>query len=134
MFASSFVSERRAGGIRVVRETDGILAVCLEGEFDLANAPTLVDQIDLALETGKDLVLDLSEATFIDSSVINVMMRASKAAGERQQTMVLQLGTAAIVERALEIARIELVLTRAHDRQEAVRTIQKRAVPVKPES
>lgn len=134
MFASSFVSERRAGGIRVVRETDGILAVCLEGEFDLANAPTLVDQIDLALETGKDLVLDLSEATFIDSSVINVMMRASKAAGERQQTMVLQLGTAAIVERALEIARIELVLTRAHDRQEAVRTIQKRAAPVKPES
>lgn len=134
MFASSFVSERRAGGIRVVRETDGILAVCLEGEFDLANAPTLVDQIDLALETGKDLVLDLSEATFIDSSVINVLMRASKAAGERQQTMVLQLGTAAIVERALEIARIELVLTRAHDRQEAVRTIQKRAAPVKPES
>lgn len=134
MFASSFVSERRAGSIRVVRETDGILAVCLEGEFDLANAPTLVDQIDLALETGKDLVLDLSEATFIDSSVINVMMRASKAAGERQQTMVLQLGTAAIVERALEIARIELVLTRAHDRQEAVRTIQKRAAPVKPES
>lgn len=134
MFASSFVSERRAGSIRVVRETDGILAVCLEGEFDLANAPTLVDQIDLALETGKDLVLDLSEATFIDSSVINVLMRASKAAGERQQTMVLQLGTAAIVERALEIARIELVLTRAHDRQEAVRTIQKRAVPVKPES
>lgn len=134
MFASSFVSERRAGTIRVVRETDGILAVCLEGEFDLANAPTLVDQIDLALETGKDLVLDLSEATFIDSSVINVLMRASKAAGERQQTMVLQLGTAAIVERALEIARIELVLTRAHDRQEAVRTIQKRAAPVKPES
>lgn len=134
MFASSFVSERRAGTIRVVRETDGILAVCLEGEFDLANAPTLVDQIDLALETGKDLVLDLSEATFIDSSVINVLMRASKAAGERQQTMVLQLGTAAIVERALEIARIELVLTRAHDRQEAVRIIQKRAVPVKPES
>ena len=37
--------------------------------------------------------------------------------------MVLQLGTAGIVERALEFGGIYRVLPRAHDRQEAVRTV-----------
>lgn len=130
MFASSFGSEHHAGVIRVVPETDEIVAVCLEGDFDLANAPALGDQIDRALDTGNDLILDLSEATFIDSSVINVLVQASKAATGREQTMVLQVGTAAIVERVLELVRIERVLPRAHDRQEAVRIIQQKAETV----
>lgn len=130
MLASSFDSQHREGVIRVVRETDGILAVCVEGDFDLANAPALGDQIDLALETGRNLILDLSEATFIDASIINVLVQASKVVGGRRQTMVLQLGTAAIVERVFEITGIERVLTRAHDRQEAVRIIQQQAVTV----
>lgn len=126
MLASSFGSEHRAGAIRVVPETDEIVAICLEGDFDLANAPTLDDEIDRALEGGKDLILDLSEASFIDSSVINVLIRASRAAVDRKQNMVLQLGTAAIVERALEIVEIEQVLPRAHDLQEALRLIRER--------
>ena len=130
MFASSTGSEHREGVIRVVPETDEIVAVCVEGDFDLANAPALGDDIDRALDSGNDLIVDLSEATFIDSSVINVLVRASKAAGAREQTMVLQLGTAVIVERVLEIARIERVLPRAHDRQEAVRIIQQQAEAV----
>jgi hypothetical protein len=44
--------------------------------------------------------------------------------------MVLQVGTAAIVERVLELVRIERVLPRAHDRQEAVRIIQQKAETV----
>ena len=130
MVASSLGSEHREGVIRVVPETDEIVVVCLEGDFDMANAPVLGDQIDRALESGDNLILDLSEATLIDSSVINVVMRAVKAAGGREQTMVLQLGTAAIVERVLEIARIEQVLPRSHNRQEAVRIIQQQAETV----
>ena len=120
-------SEHRDGVIRVAPETGEIVAVCLEGDFDLANAPALEDQIDRALERGKHLILDLSEATFIDSSVIHILVRGSKAAGGREQTIVLQLGTAAVVERALEVAEIERVLARAHDRQEAVRMIRQKA-------
>lgn len=124
MLASSLGFEHRAGAIRVVHETDGIVAVCLEGDFDLSNAPDFADQVDRALEGKNDVILDLSEATFIDSSVINILFRASRAVRGSTQTVVLQLGTAAIVERALGLANIERVLPRAHDRQEAVRTIQ----------
>jgi anti-anti-sigma factor len=129
MLASSVDSDHQ-GVIRLVPETDEILAVSLEGAFDLANAPALGRQIDRALETGNGLIVDLSKATFIDSSVINVLVRASKAAGARGQAMVIQLGTAALVERVLELARLEQVLPRAHDRQEAVRVVQQRAKTV----
>lgn len=125
--ASSLGSEHRAGAIGVVPETDEIVALTLEGDFDLANAPDLADQIDRTLEGGKDLILDLSEATFIDSSVVNVLVQASQAAGAREQAVVLQLGTAAIVERVLEIVNIEQILPRAHDRREAVNLIQQAA-------
>ena len=127
MHASSLGSEHRNGVIRVVPETDEIVAVCLEGEFDLTNAPSFRDAADRASEHGDGLILDLSEATFIDSSVIHVIVRAAEAADGSERVVVLQLGTTAIVERALEIANIEQVLPRAHDRQEAVRIIQQKA-------
>ena len=117
-------SEHRNGVIRVVPETDEIVAVCLEGEFDLTNAPSFRDEADRALETGDGLIFDLSEATFIDSSVIHVLFEAARAVKGKDQTVILQLGTAPIVERALEIVDIDRVLPRAHNREEAVRMIQ----------
>ena len=127
MPATASGSQRREGAIRVIRQTGEIVAVCLKGDFDLANGPALADQIDHALDGGHNLILDLSEATFIDCSVIDVLVRASTVAREREQTMVVQLGTAAIVERVIHLAGIERVLPRAHDRQEAVQIIQQQA-------
>lgn len=117
----------KEGVVWVVPETDEIVAVCLEGEFDMANTRTVGEEIDRTLAGGKDLIFDLSEATFIDSSLIAVLIRAVKATRGTEQAVVLQLGTTAIVERVLEITRIEQVVPRAHDRQEAVRMIRQRA-------
>jgi anti-anti-sigma factor len=119
-------SERDAA-ICVDSETDGIVVVCLEGDFDLTNAPQLRDHIDCALETGKDLIVDLSETTFIDSSVISVLFDGAKAVAGRDQTLALQVATAPIVERALELVAIERVLPRARSRSEAVQMIQQKA-------
>lgn len=124
MSASSFGSEQPEGVIRVVAETDEIVALCLEGDFDLSNAPAFGKEVGRALENGNNLILDLSQATFIDSSVVHVLVNASRAVTGSERAVVLQLGTAAIVERVLEIAEIERVLPRAHQRQEAVRMIR----------
>ena len=126
MSASTFGCEQADGVIRVVPETDEIVAVCLEGDFDLGNASAFGKEVGRALEDGNNLILDLSQATFIDSSVVHVLVNASKAVTGSDRAVVLQLGTAAIVERVLEIAEIERVLPRAHERQEAVRIIQQR--------
>jgi anti-sigma B factor antagonist len=127
MSASSSGSDERTGVIRVVAEANDIAAVCLEGDWDLTNAPSLRDHFDRALESENGCILDLSGATFIDSSIIHALVRASRVARSRGQAVVLQLGTAAIVERALKIAEIEQVLPRAHDREEALRIIQQHA-------
>jgi anti-sigma B factor antagonist len=133
MHASSIGSDHRDAVVRVLPETDEIVAVCLEGDFDLSNAAALSTEVDRTLKNGNNLILDLSEATFIDSSVVHVLVQASEAANGNGRGVVLQLGTAAIVERVLEIAEIERVLPRAHERQEAVRIIQQPAETVQPE-
>ena len=121
MLASSLGSKHRAGAIGIAPESGEIVVLSLRGELDMADARDLADQIDRTLECGKNLILDLSKATFIDSSVIHVFVPASEAAGARGQAIVLQLGgTAQVVERALEMTRTEHVLPRAHDRQAAV--------------
>ena len=81
MPASITLPEHHDGAIRVVSETAQIVAVCLEGDFDLTNAPALDSQINRSLDGGTDLILDLSEASFIDSSVIHVVVRAAQSAG-----------------------------------------------------
>jgi anti-anti-sigma factor len=124
MLASTDGSAHREGVVRVKPERDEIVAVSLEGEFDVANASALRDQVDGSLASGNDLILDLSQATFIDSSVIHVLFEAARAVKGKDQTVILQLGTAPIVERALEIVDIDRVLPRAHDREEALRMIQ----------
>lgn len=77
MSVSTFGSEHGAGAIRVVPERDDVVAVCLDGEFDASNVSTLREQVDDVLERGNDLILDLSQATFIDSSVIRVLFDAA---------------------------------------------------------
>ena len=126
MLASS-LSKHQQGVISVVPETEEIVALCLEGEFDMANAPAVREEIDRTLEDGKHLIVDLSEATFIDSSFIDVLLRAAKATRGTEQAIVLQHHTAAIVERVIEITGIEHVLPRAHDRREAVNHIPQEA-------
>lgn len=128
MVASSFGSEHQTGAIRVVPESDEIVALCFEGEFDVANVSALREQVAGVLASGNDVILDLSQATFIDSSVIHVLFGAARAVEGRDQTVILQLGTTPIVERALEIVDIASVLPRAHDREEAVRMIQSRTL------
>ena len=115
------------GAVRTVTEADDIVVLTLEGEFDRFNAPRLGEQLDRALQSRKGLILDLSEVTFIDSSVVNELFRAAHGAKQSGQTAVLQLGTAPLVESVLEIVRIESVLPRAHRRQEAVEIIERAA-------
>ena len=126
-------SEHCERAIHVVPETDNIVVVCLEGDFDLTNARALDAEIELALDGGNDVILDFSDASFVDSSVIRVVMRAAKSAAMREQAVVVQVGTAAIVERVFDVVKIEHVLPRAHDRQGALRMIRQQAASVSPE-
>ena len=110
--------------IELLRETGQITVVCLRGEFDVANVSSLRDQIDQALASGDDLIFDLSETTFIDSSVIHTLCQTARRVDGRAQAVVLQTGAAPTIERALKICGIERVVPLAYDRKQAVELVE----------
>jgi anti-anti-sigma factor len=107
----------------VFAETDEIAGLCLAGEFDMANAPQIIEEGERLLADDNQVIVDLSDATFIDASVIHALVRVGAEARKDGRVVVLQLGTAAIVERVIEISNIERVLPRARTRPEAIDTI-----------
>lgn len=60
--------------------------IAVTGEVDISNASTLRDAIDLALEQPTDqVVLDLAQVSYIDSTGIGVLVGAAHHAAEHQK-------------------------------------------------
>lgn len=112
--------------IHVVDATDAITALDLEGEFDVVTAPTLIEHAERVLADGKDLIINLSDATFIDSSIIHALFKADEAAKGAGKAFVLQFGTHAAVERVLSITGTERSLPTAPTRARAIELIEQR--------
>ena len=76
-----FVVERSAGGPSHVR---------VRGELDVSDAPELGRILDEERAAGHDLVVDLRDLTFIDSSGLGVLVWAAQsAAGSRRALRLL---------------------------------------------
>jgi anti-anti-sigma factor len=100
-----------------------IVAVELSGEWDLALEAVLRQEINRGLNDDRDVIVNLSEATFIDASIVGVLIECHGNAQRRGATLVLQQGTAEIVERVLELTRIEDVISRGRTRAEVIRML-----------
>lgn len=74
MTAESIVLERR----------DGVAVVRVQGEHDVFTAPALREQVHAAIEQSAPIVIDLSGATFIDSSVLAVLLGGLRRAREAE--------------------------------------------------
>jgi anti-sigma B factor antagonist len=62
---------------------DGVAVVVVEGEHDVYTAPSLNEKLDSLIDEGSPLVIDLTPATFVDSSVLRVLLEAKRHAEER---------------------------------------------------
>jgi anti-sigma B factor antagonist len=90
--------------------------VTLGGDHDVASRDAIADAFSVA-GTGRDLLVDLSECTFIDSSVIGVLLACAqrlRGAGHRLE-LVVPADNEAIV-RVLEIVDIASLVT-VHERR-----------------
>lgn len=54
--------------------------VTLQGEHDASTAPNLRDQVEAIFRTGTSVVVDLSPTSFIDSSILSVLLAAKREA------------------------------------------------------
>jgi anti-anti-sigma factor len=118
------IHSRDSATIHVSNEAADIVSLYLAGEFDAFNAPEIIDHALRALAADKHLVLDLSDTTFIDASVIGALVTIQAAADDQGRRAVLQLGTAPIVERVVAITNIEELLPRTETRVDAIGRIR----------
>jgi anti-anti-sigma regulatory factor len=102
--------------IRVDRGSAGVTVVELVGEHDLAGA----DELAAALACEGDLIVDLSESTFVDSTVIHLLCRTQRILTERGSELVVQVPAAGLVLRTLEITGVTTNVTVVHDREQAL--------------
>jgi anti-anti-sigma factor len=97
---------------------EGISLVELSGELDIAATSEVRACVDEA--AGRlGLVLDLSGATFVDSSMLKELLRAS-AELDRYETRLVLAGVTPPVRRVLELTRTTELFTIADDRAEAL--------------
>jgi anti-anti-sigma factor len=106
-------------GIVVERAEPGVEVIIVTGEHDISTAPELERRLEAALESGHAVVIDLLGTTFIDSTVLRVLICAREEAGERSVGFRCELGesTGHGVRRLLDLTgmagRLQAVPTRA---------------------
>ena len=95
--------------------------VTISGEHDLSTAPNLRRRLDSLLDDGTAAVVDLSSATFVDSSILGVILDGRRRAAEAGVGFaVLSSEGADAVERVLEVTGLRSELPVYARREEAV--------------
>ena len=77
----------------------------LEGEIDLSNASSLAELIEGSVEAGGDITLDLAGVAFMDSTAIQVLLRAGKAIEGRGRVILSQPGS--LVSNVLKLIKAD---------------------------
>lgn len=101
------------------RTDKGLALLTITGEHDLSTAPQLRRRLEELLDEGTRVVVDLSRATFIDSSILGVILDAKRRAAEAKVGYaVLHTNGAAPVDRVLEVTGLRAELP-VHSAREA---------------
>jgi anti-anti-sigma factor len=96
-------AEQREGAIWVLRA---------RGELDVATAPKLGSAVDAAIKGGaRDVLLELHEVTFLDSSGIREIVRGRKELEEQGGRLMVE-GASGAVQQVLEVSGLLDALSR----------------------
>ncbi|MEQ8357202.1 MAG: STAS domain-containing protein [Kiloniellaceae bacterium] len=94
--------------VEAVREEQGRLVIGLDGEIDLDRAPKLRNLLLDCVGRGRDVLVDLSQVTYIDSSGIASLVESlQKAAGNGTRFGLIAVSPE--VMRVFELARLDKV-------------------------
>jgi anti-sigma B factor antagonist len=111
----------RTGELALERNDSGVAVLTISGEHDLSTAPSLRRRLDGLLEEGVATVLDLSPATFIDSSILGVILDGRRRAAEANIGFAVARSKGSdAVDRVLEVTGLRVELPVHAQREEAL--------------
>ena len=108
------------GEVEVALE-DGLSIVRLLGEHDISTQQLVAARLADLIKTGNPLVLDLSQATFVDSSFATAVTKAKRELAKRGVPVALVVpdSTARVVSKLIELAKIDKDILIVRSRDEA---------------
>ena len=106
--------------LEVTNEGD-VPVVRLLGEHDLASASELRETVSAVGADRAGVVVDVTEAEFIDVAVLRALLDAESELRAHSARLVIELATACVVERLLELTEVKL--TCAGSREDAVEAV-----------
>jgi anti-sigma B factor antagonist len=116
----------RTGELALERTEAGVAVLTISGEHDLSTAPILRRRLEALVDQGAPTVVDLSPATFIDSSILGAILDARRRAKEADTGFaVFQANGADAVKRVLEVTGLRAELPVHADREEAFSEVTK---------
>jgi anti-sigma B factor antagonist len=96
-------------------ERDGRAVVLIRGELDLATAPDLERVLTEHLDAERDVVVDLRELDFMDSTGLRVLVAAHARVRDGQRFLVVRPPAGGAIAKILTIAGVETELDLVDD-------------------
>jgi anti-sigma B factor antagonist len=90
----------------LLERVDGCSVVFAVGEIDLAASPVMRKVMSEAVESGRDLIVDLSAVSFLDSTGLYVLLGTQKTIVANHKSMSLA-EPSSFVAKILRITRVE---------------------------
>ena len=106
----------------------GFSVIRLHGEADAYSAPTVRDDVATALGGQAPLVIDLTGATFVDSTIVGVMLESMRHCEDEQRPFLLLLpdDAAPEVHRLFELTGLSGLLPVVKSWEEAAQRLAAR--------
>jgi anti-sigma B factor antagonist len=96
--------EAAGGDVRTEPVGEGVDVVVLTGEHDLGTVPVVREALDASAAAGKAILIDLCDATFVDSSILGAVLESRRSAlSAGRGFAVACTGEAEPVRRVLEV-------------------------------
>lgn len=89
---------------------NGTCRLVLRGELDIASAHSVGDRLNMLLADHRTIALDLSELSFIDSTGLGVLVRATDAADQNGAVLTI----AALSETVMRVVELTGLAERLH--------------------
>jgi anti-sigma B factor antagonist len=111
-----------AGRVEVDQSEEDVAIVSLIGEHELYSVLDVERALDNAIQEGRSVVVDLSRAEFLDSSVVAILLRAREEAHVQGASFALVIddSTGQSVRQLFEITGLATIFRVASSREEAL--------------
>lgn len=108
--------------VTVAQHGSGVWLIDLFGEHDLSTVPDLQRALDEVFSHGTRILVDLSQTTFIDSTIIGTLIAAERRSQENpDERLILAAPPGGQPASLFDLVQMQQILTIAESRDAALR-------------